>query len=133
MILMSLNRADKFIFVGGAIVLGFLRLIACFPNEEAKSEKTFKIRADVDLVTVEVTALDRKGFAIQNTNNFDGELNKLERQISNYYTLGFHSDNPKHDGTFRKLKIKTGLKGVALKHKNGYWVRRPDDVSGRSR
>jgi VWFA-related protein len=64
---------------------------------------------------------------------FDGgiesELEKLDQRISNYYVLGFQSNNPKHDGAFRKLEIRTELKGVTLKHSPGYQDRRPIDVS----
>jgi VWFA-related protein len=73
------------------------------------------------------------GFSIYNTTSFNEELNKLDVQISNYYILGFQSSNPKHDGSFRKVEVKTNLKGVSLKHRSGYQDRNPIDVLASSR
>jgi mRNA-degrading endonuclease RelE of RelBE toxin-antitoxin system len=68
------------------------------------------------------------GWSIYNTNAFDKELDKLDRQISNYYILGFHPNNPKRDGSFRKLKVKTDVKDVKLRHREGYIDKRPLDT-----
>ena len=73
------------------------------------------------------------GLAIYNTNDYDSELDKVNLQLSNYYVLGFQSNNPKHDGAFRKLEIKTDLKGVTLKYRNGYQDRRPIDALASSK
>jgi VWFA-related protein len=77
-------------------------------------------------------AVESGAAAIFNTNDFDSELDKLSLQLSNFYVLGFQSDNPKHDGAFRKLEIKTDLKNLTLKHRNGYFDRRPLDVLANS-
>ncbi|MBN1566618.1 MAG: VWA domain-containing protein [Acidobacteria bacterium] len=63
----------------------------------------------------------------------DAELDKLDRQISNYYILGFQSNNRRRDGAFRKVKVKTELKGISLKHQAGYTDRRPIDVLASSK
>jgi VWFA-related protein len=73
------------------------------------------------------------GFSIYNTYNLNAELDKLDQQISNYYILGFQSNNPKHDGAFRKLLVKTDVKGVTLRHRPGYLDRSPVDVLASSR
>jgi VWFA-related protein len=73
------------------------------------------------------------GTAIYNTNDYDSELDKLNRQLSNYYVLGFQSSNPKHNGAFRKLEIETDLKGITLKHRSGYQDRRPIDILASSK
>jgi hypothetical protein len=56
------------------------------------------------------------------------ELEKLDQRISNYYILGFHSNNSKHEGAFRKLEVRTELKGLTVKHQSGYQDRRPIDA-----
>ncbi len=61
--------------------------------------------------------------------NIEAELDRLDQRTSNYYVLGFQSNNPRRDGAFRKLEVKTELKGVTLKHQAGYMARRPIDVS----
>ena len=78
-------------------------------------------------------ATESGGFSIIDTNNIDDELDQLDQQISNYYILGFQSNNPKHDGAFRKVEVKTDLKGVTLKHRPGYQDRRPIDVLASSK
>ncbi len=78
-------------------------------------------------------ASDTGGLSIYNTNNYDVELDKLDQQLSNYYILGFQSNNPKHDGAFRKLEVKTSLKGLKLRYRKGYLDRRPIDALASSR
>jgi len=73
------------------------------------------------------------GFPIFNTGNFDQELAKLDKQLSNYYVLGFQSNNPKRDGSLRKIEVKTDLKDVTLRHRKGYIDQRPLDTLASSR
>jgi VWFA-related protein len=82
--------------------------------------------------------LSLKSLALENGGStigtdIDVELGRLDQQISNYYILGFQSNNPKRDGAFRKVEVKTELKGVALKPQAGYTDRRPIDVLASSR
>jgi hypothetical protein len=84
-------------------------------------------------VTVMSLANESGGFAIYNTVELNKELDKLDKQISNYYILGFQSNNPVHDGAFRRLEVKTEAKGVTLKHRAGYQDRRPVDVLASSK
>lgn len=79
-------------------------------------------------LSVRSLATESGGFSILETNNIDHELGKLDQQISNYYVLTFQSNNTKHNGTYRKLDVRTELKGVTLKHREGYQDRRPVDV-----
>jgi hypothetical protein len=78
-------------------------------------------------------ALESGGFAIYDTNDFDVELDKLDSQLSNYYILGFQSNNPKHDGGFRKIEVKTDLRGMTLRYRKGYLDRRPVDTLASSK
>jgi len=84
-------------------------------------------------LTAKTLAADTGGFSIDNVLDFDSELEKLDQQISNYYVLGFQSSNPKHDGTFRKVEVKTEVNGVRLKHRDGYVDRSPIDVLASSK
>ena len=34
------------------------------------------------------------GFAVVNTNDFVGELKRIDAETSDYYVLGFYSSNP---------------------------------------
>ncbi len=68
------------------------------------------------------------GLSIFNTNNLNQGLDKVDLELSNYYVLGFSSSNPKRDGKYRKLEVKTDAKGVRLKYRNGYLDPRPPDA-----
>jgi len=73
-------------------------------------------------------ATETGGLPIFNTNNLNEGLDKVDLELSNYYVLGFYSGNPKRDGKFRKLEVKTDLKGVKLKYRKGYTDPRPLDA-----
>ncbi len=73
-------------------------------------------------------ATETGGLAIFNTNNLNQGLDKVDLELSNYYVLGFNPGNPKRDGKFRKLEVKTDVKGTKLKYRNGYQDPRPLDA-----
>lgn len=73
-------------------------------------------------------ANDTGGFPILSSNELDRALNELDRQLSSYYILGFQSNNPKRDGSYRKLEVKTDLKDITLRFRTGYIDRRPLDL-----
>ena len=73
-------------------------------------------------------ASETGGLPIFNTNNLNQGLDKVDLELSNYYLLGFSSTNPKRDGKFRKLEVRTDVKGLKLKHRNGYLDPRPPDA-----
>ena len=78
-------------------------------------------------------ARDSGGNFVYEINTINEELDKLDRQISNYYVLGFQSNNPKHNGKFRALKVRTKLKDIIVKSQPGYMDRRPIDVLASSK
>ena len=73
-------------------------------------------------------ASETGGLPIFNTNNLNQGLDKVDLELSNYYVLGFSSTNPKRDGKYRKLEVKSDVKGLKLKHRNGYVDPRPADA-----
>jgi VWFA-related protein len=73
-------------------------------------------------------ALETGGMPIFNTNNLNEGLDKVDLELSNYYVLGFYSSNSKRDGKFRKLEVKTDVKGAKLKYRKGYTDPRPLDA-----
>ncbi len=85
------------------------------------------------LSLLKALASDTGGSSIFNTNKYDSELANLDLQLSNYYILGFSSNNPKRNGELRKLTVKIDQKGIALKHRNAYLDRRPVDMLSSSK
>ncbi len=73
-------------------------------------------------------ASETGGVAIFNTSDFNGRLNDVSQGLNNYYVLGFQSNNPKRDGKFRRLEVKSDVKGAEIRHREGYVDPRPLDV-----
>jgi hypothetical protein len=78
-------------------------------------------------------ASETGGSSIFNTNKYDSELANVNSQLSNYYILGFSSNNPKHNGELRKLNVKIDQKGIALKYRDAYLDRAPVDMLASSK
>ncbi len=67
------------------------------------------------------------GFEIFNTNDFLSGLEKVSREINEYYNLGYASPNQTHDGTYHKITVKVERRGVDLRFRTGYFdVKSPD-------
>jgi VWFA-related protein len=69
------------------------------------------------------------GLAVQNSNDLTSALNRIARDLSSYYLIGYDSTNPKLDGTFRTIKMTVKRSGVDVRARRGY--RAP--IDGRSR
>ncbi len=73
-------------------------------------------------------AKETGGVAIYNTSDFNPRLDEIDQELSNYYVLGFQSNNPRRDGKFRALEVKSDVKAAVLKHRDGYVDLRPLDI-----
>jgi Ca-activated chloride channel family protein len=51
-----------------------------------------------------------------------GEFKKIGKELRSQYSLGYVSTNSAHDGTFRKISIKTDKKGLRVQAKTGYFA-----------
>ena len=68
------------------------------------------------------------GMAVVNRNDFDDALQEIDAETSDYYVLGFYSNNP--DPTFRtrRLRVEVAREGVTLRHRTHYsFPRRPEE------
>jgi VWFA-related protein len=72
------------------------------------------------------------GFTIFNTNDFLEGLNKIVRELDEYYILGYAPPSQAHDGSYHKITVKVERKGVKLRFRNGYYdVKSPDLLAGK--
>jgi VWFA-related protein len=72
------------------------------------------------------------GFTIFNTNDFGAGLEKISKELDEYYVLGYVPPNQVHDGSYHKIEVKVTRKGVNLRHRNGYFdVKSPDLLAGK--
>ncbi len=60
------------------------------------------------------------GFAIVDTNDFEGALKRVDAETSDYYVLGFYSTNPDPAKRTRLLDIKVGRPGVSVLSRRAY-------------
>jgi VWFA-related protein len=72
------------------------------------------------------------GFEIFNTNDFLQGLEKVAKEMNEYYNLGYTPPNQTHDGSYHKIKVTVGRKGLIVRYRTGYFdVKSPDLLKGK--
>lgn len=66
------------------------------------------------------------GFAAVNSNDFAGIFDRIVRDNSTYYLLGFNPANDKRDGRFRKIDVRVARDGVMVRARKGYALPREE-------
>ena len=74
---------------------------------------------------------DTGGKAFFDSNDFAPAFERVQRDTSAYYAVGFHSTNPARDGKYRKLSFKVNRPGVKLEYRPGYYAPADFKHSGR--
>jgi VWFA-related protein len=60
------------------------------------------------------------GRALTNSNTFDVFFERLVRENSTYYVLGFTSSNDRRDGRYRRLQVRVKRPGLDVRARDGY-------------
>lgn len=60
------------------------------------------------------------GFAVLDTNNVAGALERMVADTSSYYLLGYYSTNTRLDGKFRKLTVRVKRPNAQVRARPGY-------------
>lgn len=60
------------------------------------------------------------GFAAVNKNDFNGVFDRIVRENSTYYLLGYYPPNDKRDGKFRKIEVRVKRPGLTVRSRRGY-------------
>jgi VWFA-related protein len=60
------------------------------------------------------------GFALVNSNNFSGAFDRLVRENSTYYILGYYSTDDRRDGRYRSLTVRVRRPGLQVRARDGY-------------
>jgi VWFA-related protein len=72
------------------------------------------------------------GFTIFNTNDFLAGLDKIARELNEYYVLSYVPPSQAHDGSYHKINVKVERKGVKIRFRTGYYdVKSPDMLAGK--
>ena len=62
------------------------------------------------------------GTAVVNRNDFEDALQEIDAETSDYYVLGFYSNNPDPSFRTRRLRIEVNREGVSLRHRTHYSI-----------
>jgi VWFA-related protein len=65
-------------------------------------------------------AVNTDGRYLLNSNDLRGQLRKVADDLTSYYLLGYYSTNPKLDGKFRVIKVRSKRPGVEVRARHGY-------------
>ena len=60
------------------------------------------------------------GFAAVNSNDFGKAFERIIRDNSSYYVLGYYSNDSKRDGQFRSLTVRVKQPGFEVRARKGY-------------
>ncbi|MBZ5516982.1 MAG: hypothetical protein LAN62_19455, partial [Acidobacteriia bacterium] len=72
------------------------------------------------------------GFTIVNTNDYLEGLNKIVKELDEYYILSYVPPSQTHEGGYHKISVEVDRKGVKLRFRNGYYdVKGPDLLAGK--
>ena len=72
------------------------------------------------------------GFEIFNTNDFLAGLEKVAKEMNEYYNLGYTPPSQTHDGSYHKISVKVDRSGVVLRYRTGYYdIKGPDLLKGK--
>jgi VWFA-related protein len=79
----------------------------------------------MDAEGAEALALETGGFAVRNTNDLTGGVERIAQEARSYYLLGYSPEVPR-DGKFRKLEVKVRGRGLSVRSRRGYYA--PSDA-----
>ena len=72
-------------------------------------------------------AEDTGGDAILNTNNFSGGFERIVRQHSTYYLLGYRPTQEHRDGKFHSITVRVRRPGLSVRARTGYRAPEPGE------
>jgi VWFA-related protein len=74
--------------------------------------------------SLRVLAEETGGFAVVNSNDFASAFERIQKDNSSYYVLGYYPTNERRDGKFRKIDVKVNRPGVEIRSRRGYMAPR---------
>jgi VWFA-related protein len=76
-----------------------------------------------------ILAEESGGFAILNTNDLDRGFNRLVRENTEYYLVGYQPTNMRRDGRFRRIEVRLTRPDLRILARRGYFA--PSDAPRR--
>jgi VWFA-related protein len=72
--------------------------------------------------TLNTLSADTGGKAFLDSNDLGEVFDRVQRDTSAYYVLGYHSNNPVRDGRFRRIQVRVNRPGLTLEFRKGYYA-----------
>ena len=72
--------------------------------------------------TLSTLSADTGGKAFFDSNDFGPAFQQVQRDTEAYYILGFHSTDPRQDGSYRHLTVKVNRSDVKVEYRPGYYA-----------
>ena len=96
--------------------------IGSLPEDPALGLGPESMRAELQLSqdSLRVLADETGGFAAVNTNDFRNAFERIVQENSSYYVLGYHPEDDRRDGRFRRLEVKVNRPGLQVRFRKGY-------------
>ena len=66
-------------------------------------------------------------FRVDRRNTLENGFEQLQQEMRSQYAIGFSSNNPKTDGSYHKIELRTNDKDLKVQARKGYYAMRPDD------
>jgi VWFA-related protein len=73
------------------------------------------------------------GYAAVNQNDFDKALKRIDAETSDYYVVGYYSNNPDPRKRNRSIEIKVTRPDLNVMHRKAYTLKAPSGSSGKTK
>ena len=72
--------------------------------------------------TLTTLAGDTGGKAFLDSNDLGQVFERVKKDTSAYYVLGYKSSNPRRDGRYRRIEVKVNRPGLNIEYRKGYYA-----------
>jgi hypothetical protein len=69
---------------------------------------------------LETLSINTNGLFLLNSNDLKKQLGRIADDLTSYYLMGYYSTNPKLDGRYRTIKVRSKRPGVEVRARQGY-------------
>jgi hypothetical protein len=104
---------------GGSASTGSLRGNVMYTGAAMQNQYDQNFASQETLVTL---AGDTGGKAFLDTNDLGQVFDRVQKDTSIYYVLGYKSNNPLRDGGYRRIQVKVNRPGIKLEFRKGYYA-----------
>src|SRR5215510_5910986 len=104
---------------GGSAASASLRGTAMYSGAAVRNQLDQNFASQETLVTL---AGDTGGKAFLDTNDLGQVFDRVQKDTSVYYVLGYKSNNPLRDGRYRRIQVKVNRPGINLEFRKGYYA-----------